>query len=170
MVKDWRIVELERGVWLHRGDGDPSRTLVEENATIFESKAAARRALARARKWRPFTIGENAMINRLRPVAGRVALRSSGRWIRVNLALLVARRLKPEEAPRLRDLVDALACQDHPLKRLGELAAIARQMIAAAKAKCRAHLARHQRERARRQLGAQGAPLWGVMCASPGGG
>lgn len=51
-------VKLEKGVWLDTGDGDPSRTLVEENAYDFENMDAALEALADARTYRPFPNAE----------------------------------------------------------------------------------------------------------------
>lgn len=48
------IVELEHGVFLAPIDGDPGRTLVPENATVFASHPRARLALLRAQKVRPF--------------------------------------------------------------------------------------------------------------------
>ena len=47
-------VELEPGVWVARCDGDPGRTLRSQNAKQFVSCRAAARALAAARKYRPF--------------------------------------------------------------------------------------------------------------------
>jgi len=53
-------VELESGVWLKTDiEGDPGRTLVEEEATEFDSIGEARAALSEARKFRPF---EGALI------------------------------------------------------------------------------------------------------------
>ncbi len=52
-------VLLEKGVLLTDGEGDPPRTLVEENAKEFSSTQAACKALAKARKFRPF---KNAII------------------------------------------------------------------------------------------------------------
>lgn len=54
------IVELEQGVWLTDGEGDPPRTLREENATRYDSMIEAARALTDARTFRPF---KNATIN-----------------------------------------------------------------------------------------------------------
>lgn len=48
------IVELERGVWLADGEGDPPRTLVKENAKPFKTARAALTAIDRARTYRPF--------------------------------------------------------------------------------------------------------------------
>jgi hypothetical protein len=48
------IVELEPGVWLAPWGGDPGRTLVQNTARRFRSQVAASRALAKARKDRPF--------------------------------------------------------------------------------------------------------------------
>ncbi|MCK5606331.1 hypothetical protein KAR91_30805 [Candidatus Pacearchaeota archaeon] len=48
------IVELEKGVWKARWSGDPGRTLVEENAKIFDSLKGAKISLAMARRFRPF--------------------------------------------------------------------------------------------------------------------
>jgi hypothetical protein len=42
------IVELEKGVWLAPGDGDPSRTLKKENAKQFRTTSSANRALKNA--------------------------------------------------------------------------------------------------------------------------
>ena len=53
-------VELESGVWLADGEGDPARTLVEENAAEFVSMQAAMVALSAARAFRPF---KNALIH-----------------------------------------------------------------------------------------------------------
>ena len=47
-------VELEQGVWLADGEGDPTRTLDEKNAKKFNSLPKAHRALTEARKYRPF--------------------------------------------------------------------------------------------------------------------
>lgn len=52
-------VQLENGVWLTGGQGDPPRTLVEENAKEFETMEDALDALKEARKLRSF---ENALI------------------------------------------------------------------------------------------------------------
>lgn len=52
-------VQLEKGVWLKDGEGDPARTLVEENAKEFSSLTKAHKALVRAREYRPF---KNAVI------------------------------------------------------------------------------------------------------------
>jgi len=52
-------VLLEDGVWLSGGEGDPPRTLVEENAKEFVTLKEALTALAEARKLRPF---KNAQI------------------------------------------------------------------------------------------------------------
>ena len=56
------IIELERGVYLADGDGDPPRTLVRKFCRRFDSLAAAREALAEARRYREF---ENALIRRM---------------------------------------------------------------------------------------------------------
>lgn len=53
------IVELENGCWLADGVGDPARTVVKENAKDFSTQDEALKALAEARKFRPF---ENAVI------------------------------------------------------------------------------------------------------------
>ena len=47
-------VELEPGVWLADGDGDPPRTLVERNAKEFPTEHAAYAALNEARVYRAF--------------------------------------------------------------------------------------------------------------------
>ncbi len=48
------IVELEDGVWLAAGLGDPGRTLRVKNARRYTSEKGAAVALGMARKWRPF--------------------------------------------------------------------------------------------------------------------
>lgn len=48
------IVELEGGVWLASGHGDPPRTLVRDNAKRFNTEGGANRALREARYYRPF--------------------------------------------------------------------------------------------------------------------
>lgn len=51
----WRwIVELEPGVFIADGDGDPPRTLSFRNSRRFESRHMATAALRRARRWRRF--------------------------------------------------------------------------------------------------------------------
>jgi hypothetical protein len=49
------IVQLESGVWLCVGKGDPCRTLKVENAYRFDSEAKAARNMAIAQTIRPFT-------------------------------------------------------------------------------------------------------------------
>ena len=46
------VVELEPGVWLTDGDGDPSRTLDENYAKRFYSRRWAKMALTDARAFR----------------------------------------------------------------------------------------------------------------------
>lgn len=48
------IVELEPGVWLAEGDGDPPRTLRRENAKIHPTKTAAGESLYSVRDYRKF--------------------------------------------------------------------------------------------------------------------
>jgi len=48
------IVELEDGVWLADGDGDPPRTSQMSNARKFNSNAGAIGAIWDAREYRPF--------------------------------------------------------------------------------------------------------------------
>ena len=52
-------VEIEKGVWLASGDGDPSRTLKKENAKEFKKVSEAYEAMVKARTYRPF---QNAKI------------------------------------------------------------------------------------------------------------
>ena len=52
-MSNW-IVELEPGVFLADGDGDPPRSLSNENAAVFSSHPRARIALMNAQKHRPF--------------------------------------------------------------------------------------------------------------------
>ena len=47
-------VELEPGVWLAHGRGDPARTLRPDYAKQFATERAAKRALQAARKFRLF--------------------------------------------------------------------------------------------------------------------
>ena len=47
-------VELEEGVYLTDGDGDPPRTLVLEYALIFGDIRDAWKALLKAKTYRPF--------------------------------------------------------------------------------------------------------------------
>lgn len=47
-------VELEPGVWLADGEGDPARTLDESKAKEFETITEAGAALTEARKYRRF--------------------------------------------------------------------------------------------------------------------
>lgn len=56
------IVQLEQGVWLASGEGDPARTLIKGNARVYGSGPAAKGALTRARKYRDF---KNAKIERI---------------------------------------------------------------------------------------------------------
>jgi len=52
------ILQLEEGVWLATGDGDPSRTCNIENAMILDSPKEIRDALDEARKYRHFLYAE----------------------------------------------------------------------------------------------------------------
>lgn len=47
-------IELEAGVWLTEGEGDPPRTLDKRRAKDFETLTEAHAALKEARKFRPF--------------------------------------------------------------------------------------------------------------------
>lgn len=58
------LVELHPGCWLAKGDGDPCRTLVEANAQRFKTEPAARGALTRARKYRPFKAARTVEVDR----------------------------------------------------------------------------------------------------------
>lgn len=48
------IVQLEPGCWIAPWSGDPGRTAMRENAQRFATPAAAKRALALARRYHPF--------------------------------------------------------------------------------------------------------------------
>lgn len=48
------VAELEDGVFVATWQGDPGRCLDIGNAKEFKTAAAARAAISRARKWRPF--------------------------------------------------------------------------------------------------------------------
>ena len=52
-MKTW-IVELEPGVWMAQGNGDPPRTCIAEHARKFDVWTIARIALGYARTFRPF--------------------------------------------------------------------------------------------------------------------
>lgn len=52
-------IELENGVWLADGEGDPPRTLDSDNAKLFWPREKAEAALKDARRCRAF---ENARI------------------------------------------------------------------------------------------------------------
>jgi hypothetical protein len=54
------MIELEPGVWLTDGEGDPPRTLDAHHATQWDSLAEALKALEDARRFHPFT---NARLN-----------------------------------------------------------------------------------------------------------
>lgn len=51
--KRW-FVELEPGVWLTEGEGDPPRTLDFHHANSWRSIVTAEKHLAAARTYRPF--------------------------------------------------------------------------------------------------------------------
>ena len=57
MLSKHFIVQLEFQVWLAPWEGDPGRTTRIEHAQKFDSQAKAERALANARKFRPFERG-----------------------------------------------------------------------------------------------------------------
>ena len=48
------LVEIEEGVWLTDGEGDPPRTLDAQFAKPFESQSDATAAIEEARRFRPF--------------------------------------------------------------------------------------------------------------------
>ena len=48
------IVQLEEGVYLADGEGDPPRTMIKENAKKFDSVYHALKAISDARKFRSF--------------------------------------------------------------------------------------------------------------------
>lgn len=58
VIKMHWIVKLESGVWLAEGDGDPPRTLLENNARTFSTHGAAEAALYWAQTRRPFDRAE----------------------------------------------------------------------------------------------------------------
>ena len=60
------LVELEPGVYLARGQGDPPRTLVRDLARRYPSAVRAALALDWARTFRPFA--DAAVRTDLRPV------------------------------------------------------------------------------------------------------
>ena len=52
------IVELDRNVWIADIQGDPGRTLRQEDAQHFRTLAKAKKALREARNYRPFKAAE----------------------------------------------------------------------------------------------------------------
>jgi len=48
------VAELEPDVWIAPWSGDPGRTLVLNNAKVFNNRSTAWRAIERAQKMRPF--------------------------------------------------------------------------------------------------------------------
>lgn len=48
------IVQLEEGVWLADGEGDPCLTLVKENAKRYGKFSNAKQGLSNARAYKPF--------------------------------------------------------------------------------------------------------------------
>lgn len=58
------LVELHPDCWIAKTDGDPGRTIVEANAQRFKTAAAARGALTRARKYRPFLAARIVEVDR----------------------------------------------------------------------------------------------------------
>lgn len=63
-------VELEEGVYLTSGKGDPSRTVLLEHAHLYASEQEANRALLQAKKYRPFI---NAKVIASNPIYNWVA-------------------------------------------------------------------------------------------------
>ncbi len=61
---DSYIAELEPGVWIAQWAGDPGRTLLKNNAKVFNRKSTARRAIEKAQTMRPF---KNAEVIELDP-------------------------------------------------------------------------------------------------------
>lgn len=52
-MPNW-IIELEPGVWLTEGEGDPPRTLVKANAVSWMNTLAAMKALNAAKAYHTF--------------------------------------------------------------------------------------------------------------------
>lgn len=48
------LIELEPGVYLADGEGDPPRTMKKENAKRFRTLSILRKSLKTAREYRPF--------------------------------------------------------------------------------------------------------------------
>lgn len=65
------IVELEPGVWIAPGKGDPSRTTDKANAEIFETWKEGLRQLGFARHWRPFRRARVVPIDRPAPAGAK---------------------------------------------------------------------------------------------------
>ena len=59
------IVELEEGVYLTSGQGDPPRTLLPEHACLFRTNDEANKAISKARNYRPF---KNARVIANKPI------------------------------------------------------------------------------------------------------
>ena len=64
------VVELEKGLYLASGQGDPSRTLSLENACLFCDVDEAENSISKARKYRPF---KNAKVIANEPIYNWVA-------------------------------------------------------------------------------------------------
>lgn len=83
--------------------------------------------------------------------AGRVAHQSrpgvAGVFLSVDDALVVFWRLRPDQGRALADLVAVLAVQEHVVRRLDELRAVAGELLAAARAASSARAERADRER-----------------------
>lgn len=60
------VIELEPGVWMSEGEGDPPRTLNKEYAYEFRTMESAIKALKMARQFRAF---EKAQIQGNRPIS-----------------------------------------------------------------------------------------------------
>jgi len=54
MFKTVYIVELHENCWIAPISGDPGRTIVQNHAQHFKTESAAKAALTKARKYRPF--------------------------------------------------------------------------------------------------------------------
>lgn len=90
-------------------------------------------------------------LSHIRARAGRVAHQVrpdvAGAFVSVDDALVVCWNLRPDQGRALAALVAALAVQAHVIRRLGELRAVAGELLAAARDTSESRAARADRER-----------------------
>ena len=65
-------IELEQGVWLADGEGDPPRTVLEDHAREFKTMKEAVKALIAARKYKPFECAQIFIVPGIRIGWGKI--------------------------------------------------------------------------------------------------